>query len=211
MYTSNQAEVRGWYGLGPELENGIARYVSDDYNYGRQRWNVHTRTSYNNTWRGMTPVWNVGNRILWLGGQPAAWNIQNLRHCGILQRMSALGHWGCRKTDGITDLPGIRMNNCLMAQLDFDPSELRSVLHRIDMALDQGGLLVFCKQGCRRGAALVGCYLMAKTRLEPWYNLTWRGMAPAFRQAQPWARRSASCEQHPEPQALVQRMSALGS
>ena len=128
--------------------------------------------------------------------------------------MNALGHW----TPSITDLLTYRMNNCLIDTRgmqqggnDFDPTELRSALHRMDLVLEEGSLLVFCKQGCRRGAALVGCYLMAKTRLEPWYNLTWRGMAPVFRQAQPWARRSASCEQHPEPQALVQRMSALGS
>ena len=61
------------------------------------------------------------------------------------------------------------MNKCLMDKRglpvsDFDPQDLRSALHRIDMALQEGSVLVFCKQGCRRGAALVGCYLMAKTR-----------------------------------------------
>ena len=67
MYTSqDQAEVRGWYGLGPDIGNGIARYVQDD-NTSRRHWNFHTRSAYNQSWRGMTPVWNVGNKILWLG------------------------------------------------------------------------------------------------------------------------------------------------
>ena len=104
MYTSeNQAEVRGWYGLGPDLENGIAPYTSDN-NSPKRHWNQYTRTNYNYSWRGMTPVWNIGNRILWLGGQPAANCVQNLKHCGIKKRQSDLGSWGCKKSADINDL-----------------------------------------------------------------------------------------------------------
>ena len=125
-----------------------------DDNLPKRRWNVHSRTAYNYSWRGMTPVWNIGNRLLWLGGQPAANTVQNLQHCGIKFRMSALGSWGCKKSDDITDLRTYRMNNCQMdtrglpVSNDFDPVELRSALHRMDLALQDGSLLVFCKQGC---------------------------------------------------------------
>ena len=156
MYTSqSQAEVRGWYGLGPDLANGIGHYVQDD-NLPKRHWNMNSRTAYNYSHRGMTPVWNAGNRILWLGGQPAANCVQNLKHCGIKNRQSALGTWGCKKTAGINDMAPFWVNKCLLDKRglpvsDFDPQHLRSALHRIDMALQEGSVLVFCKQGYRLG------------------------------------------------------------
>ncbi|MFM7987369.1 MAG: hypothetical protein ACKPKO_49455, partial [Candidatus Fonsibacter sp.] len=54
-----------------------------------------------------------------------------------------------------------------MQETPADGGRLRNVIRAIDSALQKGSLLVFCKQGCRRGPTLVGSYLMAKKNSLP--------------------------------------------
>ena len=70
------------------------------------------------------------------------------------------GHPPIRMSDFLANMQGV--------QGDVDTRALVRAINLVDHAMRQGSVLVFCKQGCRRGAALVGCYRMAKTSLEPW-------------------------------------------
>lgn len=152
------------YGLGPEAGSGVEHYLRDttiDFH-----WDQYRRTAYNLTWRCMTPIFNIGPHTLWVGSQPAARDVQRLRSCDINQRLSALGRWGCQKAPGIRDMASFRMDDFLHDR-SADAKQLQSVIRAMDSALRKGSLLVFCKQGCRRGPTLVGSYLMAKTRCAP--------------------------------------------
>ena len=152
------------YGLGPEAGSGVEHYLRDtttDFH-----WDQYRRTAYNLTWRCMTPIFNIGPHTLWVGSQPAARDVQRLRSCDINQRLSALGRWGCQKAPGIRDMASFRMDDFLHDR-SADAKQLQSVIRAMDSALRKGSLLVFCKQGCRRGPTLAGSYLMAKTRCAP--------------------------------------------
>ena len=90
----------------------------------------------------------------------------------------------------------MRINNCLVSiqnmQVNFDPNGLGPALWQIDRALQRGIIFVFCKKGCRRGAALVGCYRMAKTNQQHQPNQR-RQQQP--REDSHWAGRSQTSDQ----------------
>ena len=116
----------------------------------------------------MRPVFDIGSHVLWLGSQTAANRTHTLRDCSILQRISALGSWGCPEDPSIRDMQPFRIDDVLNAwNLDDHESQMKEQLWNIGRAPKHGSLLVLCKQGCRRGAVLAGCYLMAKIRLDP--------------------------------------------
>ena len=108
-------------------------------------------------------------------------DVQRLLSCDVNQRLSALGWWGCAKAPGIRDTRSFRIDDFLHDR-SADARQLQSVIRAMDAALRKGSLLVFCKQGCRRGPTLVGSYLMAKTRCAP-------GVVSARRAGGPTGRR----------------------
>ena len=159
-------QIRDAYGLGPEAGSGMQEYVRDST--AETRWNAFHRTGYNSGWRCMTPVFNIGRNTLWVGSQPAANGVQRLQTCSINRRLSALGWWGCQQAPGFADMPPFRIDNFLRGSTaDVRRWQLQNVIRGIDQSLREGSLLVFCKQGCRRGPTLVGSYLMAKTGCAP--------------------------------------------
>ena len=192
------SESREWYGLRPESHGGMQQYLADTWT--GVRWNGKLRSEYNDTWRCLTPVFHIGRSVLYLGSQKAANNIDRLRACDISMRLSALGWWGCSKATGFRDLQPFRIDDILQYlgtgaasgqyEADFLKEklhELMNVVWQLDSALvNDRSVLVFCKQGCRRGAALVGCYLLAKTRLAP--NIVYRHLK-TLRQPVPYLAR----------------------
>ena len=140
------------------------------------------KDKYNGTWRAMTPVFAVVTAtgevsLLWMGSFKAANDDQYLKANDITVRISCTGKFSCRQgRQGVTDLPpcapdiGFSSDPHTLSEENLEAMkevmiEIDEALHGENPALGGKGrnVLVFCRHGCRRSAAVVGLYLMCKT------------------------------------------------
>ena len=125
-----------------------------------------TRDAYNLTWRRMTPVYHYpGGGTLWLGGQNAANGTDMLHSNRITTRFSTKETYACKRTIGIQDWRPFRIDDILSKGAGgyHDWIKMKQRVIDIEEALRRGeNILVFCREGARRPAIIVGIYLMAK-------------------------------------------------
>jgi hypothetical protein len=151
-----------------EKLDGAPVFIADDSPPPHRWHNKASRDKFNGTWRCMTPTYAVKRRdggmsFLWLGGENAANDVENLIKCGVSARCCFKGEWGAPQSDDINDFQHVKIDDVLKGKMGWCAmEELMSEIN--DYLENEGSALLFCRQGARRAAVGLGVFLMYKTK-----------------------------------------------